>query len=110
MAKWEIVVEHEQGVSSMTLRLKVEGGWLYRMGGSVEMTFVPGNDSQSHTKPGTVPLSPGASAWPSIHRRDEPPKRPRDLPKGIIDAEFEEIPAHEVNGSKVTTLTEKNHG
>ncbi len=89
----------------MTLRLKVEGGWLYRMGGSVEMTFVPGGDNQPRKKAEPWPRVTGVGAWPSIHRRDEPPKRPRDLPEGIIDAEFEETPAHEVNGSKVTTLT-----
>ncbi len=90
MAEWETVTTHPD-----TYRLKVEGGWLYRFASAME--FVPASDPNARA----APRGSGDDAYPSMYR-------PRNPTKGIIDAEFEEVPAHKVNGSEVTTLTRKS--
>ncbi len=86
-------------VASGTCRLKVEGGWLYRH--NYGMAFVP-------TKDPARPVASGSGqreAFPSIRR---PAPASRALVNDIIDANYEEIPAHEVNGSEVTPLTRRD--
>ncbi len=95
--EWEAIIHHPTHPS--TYRLKVEGGWLYRYGAAA-MEFVPTKDPQARASGSQPILTP----FPMGRRFDPPPAQPKPA-KDIIDAEFEEIPKHQVNGSKVITAT-----
>jgi len=91
MVEWEKVINDPPNT---LWRVKVEGGWLYRWFSA--MVFVP-----AKTVIDKMPDTP----FP-MRRGIEPARSHPVAPaKEIIDAEFEEIPAHQVNGSKVTTAT-----
>lgn len=50
--QWEMVLDHDQ-VNSIppTYRLRVEGGWLYRVGGpDGATTFVPDSDHPTYLR------------------------------------------------------------
>ena len=96
--EWEIMIVRDVG-GLATYRLKVEGGWLYRCDGALE--FVPAKDLNARTPPSQniqTPFPMGRRFTPMTVQQPKPAKK-------IIDAEFEEIPEHRVNGSKVTTAT-----
>ena len=98
---WEKVIIEAADMFS-TYRLKVEGGWLYRS--DVGMEFVPAKDPNAR-KPPTQDIQ---SPFP-MGRRFQVDAAPRTVmptpAKEIIDAEFEEVPEHRVNGSEVITAT-----
>lgn len=93
MSEWEKVLD--DALHSVH-RCKVEGGWLYRWGTAME--FVPAAADKGRM----APTQAQHEAFPTV-RRGAPPRRPAG--EEIIDAEFEEVPVHEVNGSEVITLT-----
>ena len=84
MVKWEDVGPIH------TWRLKVEGGYLYRYRES--LCFVPRRPGAHEAPRG------GSNAIPSI-RRPGPAEKATYRPPQPIDAEFEEVPPHQVNGS-----------
>ena len=96
LPKWERAVELSGDMFS-TYRLKVEGGWLYRS--DVGMEFVPVKDPNAR-KPPTQDMQ---SPFP-MGRRFQVNAVPPPA-EDIIDAEFEEVPEHQVNGSEVITAT-----
>ena len=90
MADWEKVLDGPFAGASNTYRLKVPGGWLYRYGEKA-MEFVPALATKAHP----APAQAVEHAFPVMRRSVS------QVPGDVIDVEYTEIPAAEVNGSKV---------
>ena len=73
-----------------TFRARIEGGYLYRYAGRI--CFVASRLGAPEAPRG------GPTAIPSL-RRPGPVEKETYMPPQPIDAEFEEVPPHQVNGS-----------